>query len=1206
MGGAGMVELRFSELRERLDLLGYRQPLGPESLPLAECLLADLLRTTDSLKETTRQLHTATQEAAEGRVCVEPYRQDNARLCQELSALQERITSASEKHQADTKGLRADIARLTDENEDLRFLCGQYRKQADAAEQRLFALLERQPEPLASVTVTGERPAGSQRSRRQRLDISSRLSVSRQTADTGGSLTATGRSLAGDRQTIDLVSAAEQRVAHLERQRDAAEQARQAAEDAARELKERLRAREAEISRLNALLQGGRPHHAVLADSEGKENAMMRSNLHYTELTKANARLEKKLKEAVHTQHEAMQRAVQLAQKNEALKRELDDLDRIVHMLDQDRDDAVLSSQRQMKDERTRAEETVQELGAAAARADQQEAQLSSARQRLTDTESQLSAERCRREQIEAELAAARQAAAGHETLLQTLRADRQDAQQRLDKLTENEKRLVLELDRLSRQKTNKVRMPDKTQKLIEGLEEQRDYLKGQVEELLEQLQRKDTSVAGLQTSEGGAGELSAASVTEAEELRHQLADCHRQLDDCRLQLSDCRRQLAECRCQLAEGRRQLHCRTDESEQLRRRLDEALCSLHRLSDSQASATMTSTAQLEGLLHTMERTIDQERNLASGDCKRLEQERNDLRNQLKVATETQLSERVKQEARIAELEALVGAGETDRTVQRSEVVSQRALIASLEAQLKGVQDSLSESQTELSRVMAKNTKMKTFVNRGESSLKDCENQLIKKTGELEACLQELSSVERQCSDLRGAQEEAQREFRRQTKVIEQLVRERDKFQNAVDDKTELLDEHRRQLEKCNAHIVQLESTVTNVTADLAASHEQVSALEKDLRSTRRNLEAAEAQVGSSDRHRGAVTEENRRLQQDIATLTHELQQQKKERQEADQLQEELRQQVREYVTEVARVEELLGLREEERNDLLRQYKNLTVEASGLEETNHTLDSEVTMLRSEIAARDAELGHAHETISMLNDDIQQTSVARQHADVSVTRLNESMSGLESRLQQAEADRSRLDRELAACRELSCKLETQRQTLNRELDDRDGALERLRSECRTQQAELQTVLQQLSSERASAHNLETLLASSRGHQFEADVTSQQQSAELSRLSERLNALQSELEAQKVESGLYRSQAAERDLEVDRLKRQIVSERFEKERLSQELRRLRRETVLSTSAPLLPGAGASGTVRLFSSTAETSGAYRRHTDGGPAGGAD
>ncbi|XP_043226600.1 centrosomal protein of 135 kDa-like [Amphibalanus amphitrite] len=1198
MGGTGMVELRFSELRERLDLLGYRQPLSLDSLPLAECMLADLLRTTDSLKATKRQLQAADREAAEGRDCVEPYRQDNARLCQELSALHEQLSAAAEKHQADTKDLRADVRRLTDENEDLRFLCGQYRKQADAAEQRLFALLEKQPQPLASVTVTGERPAGSQRGRRQRLDISSHLDSSRPSANsTGRSLTESGRGQA-DRHTIDLVTAAEQRVADLEQQRDAAEEAREAAEAAAEELRNKVSAREAEISRLNGLLQGGRPQHAVLADSDGKENAPTRSNVPYTELKKANARLEKKLKEAVHTQHEAMQRAVQLAQKNEALKRELDDLDEIVHALDRDRDQAVLSKQQQLQDERSRAEETVQELGAAAARAERQTAELAAARDRLADTESELSAERRRREQIETELAAARQAAASHETVLQTLRADRQEAQRRLDKIAENEKQLVLELDRLSRQKTNKVRMPEKTQKLIDGLEEQRDYFKSQVEELLEQLEKRDVSAASLHAEETAETGMSAM---EAAGLRADLGDCRRQLDDCRRELEQCRRQLL--------------CRTDESEQLRRRLDEALCSLHRLSDSQASATMTSTAQLEGLLHTMERTMEQERSLASGDCKRLEHERNELRSRLKVATETQLAERVKQEARIAELEALIGAAETDRTVQRSEAASQRALIVSLEAQMKGLQDTLSESQTELSRVLAKNNKMKTFVSRGESSLKDCENQLIKKTGELEACLQELQAVQRQCADLRRTQEEAQREARRQTKVIEQLVRERDKFQNTVDDKTELLDEHRQQLEKCNAHIVQLESTVTNVAADLATSREQVSELEKELRSVRRKLEAAEAQVGSSDRHRGAVTEENRRLQQDLTTLTRELQQMKKEREEAGRLQEELRQQVREYVNEVARVEELLGIREEERNDLLRQYKNLTVEASGLEETNHTLDSEVTLLRSEVAARDAELEHARETITLLNEDIQQTSVARQQADISASRLNESLSGLEARLQQAEADRDRLDRELAACRDLSCKLDSQRQTLSRELADRDRELERLRSESRTQQTELQTVRQQLTSERATCQNLESLLASSRGQQYESDMTSQQQTAELGRLSERVSALQSELEAQKIETGLYRAQAADKDAELDRYKRQIVSERFEKERLSQELRRLRRETVLSTSAPLLPGTGRSPTghdlggsptgvtTRLFSSTAETSSSFRRHTDGSPSG---
>ena len=44
------MERKFKGLRKRLDQLGYRQPLGVESFPLVERLIADLLQTTESLK----------------------------------------------------------------------------------------------------------------------------------------------------------------------------------------------------------------------------------------------------------------------------------------------------------------------------------------------------------------------------------------------------------------------------------------------------------------------------------------------------------------------------------------------------------------------------------------------------------------------------------------------------------------------------------------------------------------------------------------------------------------------------------------------------------------------------------------------------------------------------------------------------------------------------------------------------------------------------------------------------------------------------------------------------------------------------------------------------------------------------------------------------------------------------------------------------
>ena len=56
VGMATATERKFTNLRKRLDQLGYRQSLGVESLPLVEKLFGDLLQTTESLKTAKQQL----------------------------------------------------------------------------------------------------------------------------------------------------------------------------------------------------------------------------------------------------------------------------------------------------------------------------------------------------------------------------------------------------------------------------------------------------------------------------------------------------------------------------------------------------------------------------------------------------------------------------------------------------------------------------------------------------------------------------------------------------------------------------------------------------------------------------------------------------------------------------------------------------------------------------------------------------------------------------------------------------------------------------------------------------------------------------------------------------------------------------------------------------------------------------------------------
>jgi centrosomal protein CEP135 len=97
MASSVNTQQKFSGLRKRLDQLGYKQPLGIESLPLVERLLADLIHTTDSLKKAKLEKSTAPTVDKPGVPQeVEAYRSDNAKLIKEANELHQEIIKQKE------------------------------------------------------------------------------------------------------------------------------------------------------------------------------------------------------------------------------------------------------------------------------------------------------------------------------------------------------------------------------------------------------------------------------------------------------------------------------------------------------------------------------------------------------------------------------------------------------------------------------------------------------------------------------------------------------------------------------------------------------------------------------------------------------------------------------------------------------------------------------------------------------------------------------------------------------------------------------------------------------------------------------------------------------------------------------------------------------------------------------------------------------
>ncbi|KAK7467862.1 hypothetical protein BaRGS_00036899 [Batillaria attramentaria] len=169
------AQQKFSNLRRRLDQLGYQQPLGVESLPLVEKLFADLVHTTESLKNAKQQLGQKQTESLDMESATAPYKSDNARLIKENNELHIQLVKQKEDMDAVLRELKSSLRKLEHENADLKFLNNQYVHKVKQLEreskEKSDRILQLQEKNFQAVVQT---PGGRKKNipfRRQRMEI---------------------------------------------------------------------------------------------------------------------------------------------------------------------------------------------------------------------------------------------------------------------------------------------------------------------------------------------------------------------------------------------------------------------------------------------------------------------------------------------------------------------------------------------------------------------------------------------------------------------------------------------------------------------------------------------------------------------------------------------------------------------------------------------------------------------------------------------------------------------------------------------------------------------------------------------------------------------------------------------------------------------------------------------------------------------------
>ncbi|XP_010729323.3 centrosomal protein of 135 kDa isoform X1 [Larimichthys crocea] len=1114
------AERKFVNLRKRLDQLGYRQPLGIESLPLVEKLFSDLVHTTESLRNAKLSAGKTDKESRNFDALLEPYRAENARAIRENNELHQELLKLKEEKDRVTRELKTHIRKLDHETSDLKFLNNQYVHKVRCLEKDGKAKAERiqqlQEKNMQAVVQT---PGGKKRSipfRRQRMQIDELIPPS--------STSAYPVSQPDDPYVADLLQLADGRIHELQEDIVKIKLDLENARDYIKHLNTQVEERDKEIERLNRVLQGGRPHDVITLEAQNASNEKLIAhlNLQIEYLQETNRTLEQRVEGLQQKKKDVSTEVANLSLKNLELCEELTHIDDLAKRLEMDRERVLETADMELheaKKEIQRQQEIIAELEDIVTKVRREQSEGDFEKDRLRDQLVELG------EQNEK-----------MEGLVNFLEDEKIRLQDKMEKMTAADKDLVLELEtmRAKHGVCGRERSPSRLDAFVKSLEEERDYYRQEAERY-----KSARGPGGLDLSPSrspGRGRSPWSKVTRGGGTETELLRVLKERDELKAALLDFERHMED----IQDNVKALSTEREHFKALFKQAQEDL-KLARSRDTSAD-----------LLKLKEEITQAEMKI-----QQMSAERDTLMDRLKVAQTSALADRQGEERRTVDLENVVRSLERERLDLRSQVCLLKENREAAEAELKVRSTALVQNAEEVAQQRAECNALRLLQEQMEQSLSDTQHRLSVKMNELHAAHEQIDKLEERIGELSQLGAKHKEEVAVLHKSISALDREKDALQDEVDQKTERLVVLQEDNSKKEQTLEDVRLTVTNMDNSLAQLQGALNSREREITSLRRQLDVCQEELSTLRRDKEITIRENRRLQDDLATMTRENQAVHVEMEEALHEKDELKLRVHSYISEVSRIEKLMATKEQENRDLLDRFRMAHSEVEEREQKLQQAEGLNNTIRLELLSSDSERRHLRDTVSHQDREIQQHGEALQAYEAQVSSMVRGMSRLEEELLKAKEEKAALLSDLASVRELCVKLDSGKELTARQLTSRSMDLERLTGELEDVRSESELLKKQLASERLTVRNLETLLSTNRHKEFQTHLTASERESELKVLRDRLALADSKTAEHVREVSQLRGKVSQLQTEMDVLKRQLTTERFERERAVQEMRR-------------------------------------------------
>ncbi|XP_063979258.1 centrosomal protein of 135 kDa isoform X2 [Diachasmimorpha longicaudata] len=1189
------ITSRYRTLRKRLENLGYRQSLPVDALSLVERLLGDLIQTTESLRHFKAIAEDKIEISSPQEFSLDPYKCDNAKLVQECNKLHADLIEAKDSHLKQTKDLKRKISQLETECNDLQLASSRNLKrikdlevESSSKSKRIQELLGKCCKPTINNCSLSAKRKSVFPLRKPVLDGDVLTPELLKGSISPGSLSKVHP------EVLDLVTMGDRKIASLglEVTKLKGELALQC--DNVHTLKTQLALKGNEINRLRKLLEGGRPYLAVSKDCSCRqtEASCIQCNSNrktarggegsWNEvkvLQQVKLNLEEQLKEALEKQHDAMSQAMKLAERNEELEKELRDIDHIALAVEADCNSTVKENNRRVSQLQERYE---------------------TAMTKINHLENELLVEKRASQELRADLEACRLEKRNLQRIVDSSTEEKKKLTDRINELTLIEESLNAEIERLSRlnetqkhelaqleyvNESLKMQMgssqginnsssrrskdeDDKITKTLGKCSKKKNGSKVQRTSLSPPIQDKRSSGlesmrALIQEKDGKISELQKMLDQHRKETDYCKEEMERLKRDTRSdnelwsQICDLKHRLNEKEMRITELQREKRELCREKYELESRLQGCrnrsspckTCNECRSVGPCVCLSLSPRPETGGSKVLYSR-LERERDTARSDVERLIEERDILRERLKMATEAHTYEQRRLRDNVRELESRLKEMERERQELLVAQGSRRTAIAGVEGQLEEAREELRRTKQELVSQRTQYFQLRALQDQTDQALGDVQSQLSQSESEQSKAKERNRCLEQQQLQLDSQVKELKQEINTLRTNMARLDQEKDQLLMELDNKTERIAALEREIISKEQQTIVTEQQLRDVQHKYQICMDQSAEQERQLRSMQMEMENHQRQLAAASADRDNAAQENRRLQDDLAALTCEIRTLQRELESSRAESYDLKRQLQTYVSEVRRAEELLNRKENERTEMLNHFRSLSLEATVLENNNHSLESEAAEARGALQS-------ARDRIVDLERQLADKDCLVHGYEAQITELTQNVASLETQVRQQSEQRARTEADLNAVRDLCVKLDQKKESLVKELGDKDAIKSQYESQIARLRAEQNIVQEQMNRDHVTVDRMQDMLDQARQESIDCQAHNQELQNEMTRMKQRVSELQNKLSAESAELRRHQNQAAEYSKQISELRRQVTNERFDRARKEEEHRR-------------------------------------------------